>query len=261
MRQTLIRVGAAIGLVLCFILLHLHQLSSRDRTIRDLQNQVAQRDRTIELKEGLYRKATLQSDNLSKLLDGKDRQIIELTQQVKKEKERLLAISQASVRLRHDLEATVQGKQTEVPGASGVIRKKVEFSKDFGMFGADGYTLTDPAEAFIRIRQNRPLRLTMALSQSPDGRWNSYVTSSEADMTVDIGVTAVNPRVLERRWYARLGLGLSAGMGSGAAVGGASLLYDGERFELGPSIWTFSQGDVRVLYGATFVWRPFSGRP
>lgn len=240
--------------------LHLRELAYRKQIV-DLQNQVASRDKTIEVSRGVFRKLAVEETDLKGLLDARDAQLNALKGQLKQGKEQLLAITETSLGWKHAFEGQATGQQTNLsPSAPGLpARAKVEFVKDFGYIGVSGYTLTNPAEAYVKVQQNRPLKLTLAISQSPDGHWNSYVTTNEPNVTVDVGVSGVNPHVLDRRWYERLGLASAAGLGKGgAAVGSVGLMLDVGRFTVGPVVWVVQADQGHVVYGGSMVWRPFA---
>jgi len=234
--------------------------NSYESRITELQNAVAQRDVTIETQKGVFQKLTLQSKDLSSLLDSKDEQIQLLQKELKKGKEELLTANSLVVRWKKAYEAQVAGHQTEVPPVvpGGIVRKKVEFEKDFGYIGVSGFTLTDPPEATLKVQQNRPLKLSVAVSQDKDGTWKSRATSSEENMAIDITLAAVNPWLLEPRWYENIGLSVDLGGGTGFLAGvGAS--YKIGKFEVGPKGWfTIGGGGVGGFVGAQLLWHPFA---
>lgn len=238
-----------------------------DNQLVELQNQVAARDKTIEVSKGVYTKLTLQLTDLTSALDQKDEQVKGLEADLKKKKEDLLTASTVAIGWKKAYEAQVAGKQTDVPGVKpgDPTRVKVEFAKDFGYIGVDGFTLTNPAEATVKVKQNRPLKVTLAISQDKNKVWHTYTTSSEENVGVDIQLTGVNPTVLLPKWYENIGITTSLGIGTNAsglgAMLGFGLDYAFKQFALGPAIWLGLNDHVDKYYGINFTYRPFKKTP
>lgn len=256
---------AVIGLLLIVVIWGAIGKWSNDKEMARLRNEVALRDKTIEVQKGVYTKLSLETADLRKLLDSKDEQVKGLLEQVKKNKEDLLAANQVAIKWKKAYEGAVAANQTEVPvdpgNPTGPTRKKVTFQKDWGMIGVSGYTLTDPAEAFVKVEQLRALMLTLAISQDPTGAWHSYVTSNDENTAVDIKLAAVNPHILEPKWYEKLQLNLALAGGTtnngfGILVG-AGVSYKIKQFDVGPAVFLGISSTVSPYFGATFAWRPF----
>lgn len=229
----------------------------------ELRNQIATHEATIEVQKGVYEKKSVEAADLRKLLDTTKNENAKLGKELDRNKATVLSLTELSLKQRQDYEAKLSAKQTQVPGVSpGQIRTKVEFDKEFGRYQVTGYTLTDPGEAWLRLRQVRPLRLTLAISQLPDKSWRTTVASSEEDTSVEVKLAAVDPLVLSPKWYERLGFMLQIGGGTedGSAAGilGLSVTYDVKQFSMGPSAWVTTRG--HGFYGASVLWRPFSGK-
>jgi uncharacterized coiled-coil protein SlyX len=250
------------GLGLVF---HSCSVCKYESRLAEAQNQVAERDRTIEIQKGLYTKLTVQSKDVQGSLDQKDAQVRALEDQIKKSKQELLDASTVVVMWKKAYEGLANASQTTVPPVAGKppgpTREKVDFHEDFGYVRVDGWTLTSPPQAWVRLTQGRPLRLTLAVSQDAQKVWHTYATSSEENVSVDIRVTSVNPYVLQPRWYEHIGLAVDLGVGTnqggvGALVGlGAN--YQFMKFTLGPHIWLGINDRVDRYYGIQFEWRPF----
>ena len=233
-----------------------------DREMTRLRNEVAVRDQTIEVQKGVFTKLTIESDNLRKLLDSKDEQIQGLTDQLKKSKEDLLVANQLVIKWKKAYEGAVDAHQDpEDPAQPG--RTKVSFQKDWGMIGVKGWTLTNPAEAWVSVNQLRPLKVTVAVSQDKAGAWHTYATSSEENVGIDIALASVNPYLLEPKWYEKIQLGASLAGGSGTGgfgfLLGVDATYKISKFDIGPAVFvTFGAGTtVTPFFGAKFNWRPF----
>jgi hypothetical protein len=232
---------------------------AQQELVTKLQNDVAQRDQTIEVQKGVYHKLSIESEGLQKLLTSKDEEMVRLNKELKKSKEQLLTANSLVVQWKKAYEAVVTGNQSDVNGENGVVRKKVEFSKDFGYIGVSGFTLTDPPEASVRVQQNRPLKLSLIVSQDDSGAWHTRTTSSEDNVNVQIDLAAVDPKILEPRWYEGIGFVLDVGMGS-QFLAGAGVTYKIGRFELGPKAWFGIPLGQQPTWaaGLQVLWHPFA---
>ena len=240
---------------------------SNDKEMARLRNEVALRDQTIEVQKGVYTRLSLETEDLKKLLDSKDQQVKDLFEQIKKNKEDLLAANQLAVKWKKAYEGALAANQTDIPpdpsNPTGPTRKKVTFSKDWGMIGVSGYTLTDPAEAYVKVEQLKALMLTLAITQDASGAWHSYVTSNDDNTAVDIKIAGVNPHILEPKWYEKIQIGASLAGGSGTGgfgfLLGVDATYKIKQFDVGPAVFvTLGAGTtVTPFFGAKFNWRPF----
>ena len=227
------------------------KFNAYEKQIVKLQNEIAARDTTIEVQKQVYAKLALQLDDLKTTIDTSTAEGKRLAEELKKNKAELVAVNNSIILLK-DQVAKGQGQQTDVGG-----RKKVEFAQDFGYAKVTGFTLTDPPEYQLKLGQgSKPLKLTMALTQQKDGSWKQFVTSSDENVGVDIGVTAVNPYILEPSWYEKIRVHMDFGVGSGV-LGGVGASYQVGQFDFGPSIWGVTSGGGQAFYGLNFSWAPF----
>jgi hypothetical protein len=245
---------------------HQHQVA-----VTQLQNELATRDKTIEVQKNLYTKLTVQTKDIQGTLDQRDKEVKLLEEQIKKQGQELLNASSLVVSWKKAYEGLAKATQTHVdpdpknPPTNPVEivkgREKVDFHQDFGYIGVDGWTLTNPPQAWVRVKQNRPLRLTLALSQDKDKAWHTYTTSSEENIGVDIAVTSVNPYLLQPKWYEKIGIAVDLGAGTNqsgiGALVGVGLNYQFMQFTLGPHVWLGINNTVDKYYGLSFEWRPF----
>lgn len=254
-----------IGLLLVVVVWGAIGKWSNDKEMARLRNEVALRDQTIEVQKGVYTKLSLETEDIKKLLNSKDEQVKGLLEQIKKNKEDLLSANQLVVKWKKAYEGAVAANQTEVPAdpntPGSVARKKVTFQKDWGMIGVSGYTLTDPAEAFVKVEQLKALQLTLAITQDATGAWHSYATSNDENTAVDIKLASVNPHLLDPKWYENLQLNLALAGGTtnggfGVLVG-AGVSYKIKQFDVGPAVFLGISSTVSPYFGATFAWRPF----
>lgn len=244
------------------------QIASYQRRISDLQNQIAQKDKTIELNNGTFEKLTQTNGDLKSFLDENDKQLKELKKQLDQKNAEVLSVTQTSIKWKKAYESFASASQTEVKTDDQAgkkeerIREKVDFSKNFGIISVNGYTLTDPPEAYVKVQQERPLKLTLTVSQNSDGTWTSYATSSDENTQIDIGLSAVNPYSFSPRWYEKIGI--SGGISIGTDLSGLGLLsslslsYRLQKFSLGPKIDVLLTDRVSKFYGFQMTWYPFA---
>jgi hypothetical protein len=241
---------------------------SYEKKIVDLQNALAEKDKTVEVQKGLYEKLTIESKNLRSLLDKSDVQQKELIAELKKKDEQLLTTSSLVAKWKSAYEAHANAHQSNVQPAGPVLpdppeavgescpltRVRVDFDHDFGYIGVRGYTLTNPADAWVHVQQNHPLKITLAISRDSTGRWHTYSTSSEDNVAIDIGVTGVDDSLLRARWYEKIGVMYSMGVGSLGILANAGITYSFGKYELGPMVSSDMRG---AYYGLSFLWHPF----
>lgn len=216
---------------------------SRDDQVADLSSRLAQNEHTVQVKDDLYATQLVEMGNLKGLLDTSRSEIRALADQLKDSKSELLTSQELAVRWKKAFEGIAVAHQTDSgpsPTAPGVVRKRVDFERDFGPISVTGHTLTDPAEGEVSVRQTRPLLLTVSVARDGSGRWSSLVTSSEPSMEVGVKLGGVDLGVLpSQSWYQRLWLDLgTAELGDPAVSAGLS--YRGDRFSVGASCFVVS---------------------
>lgn len=245
-----------------------------------LQNDLATRDKTIEVKEGLFSRLSVTTSELKSLLDTKDKQLDSLNKEIVDKHEELLTTNSLVLKWKKAYEGAAAAIQTEViekevtreirvpvevvkevkipaDGSRSVSsRTRVDFKKDFGHIGVLGYTLTNPAEAWVQVNQNRPLKLSLSISEDSAHRWKAYATSSEDNIPVDISLSAVNPFLFDKKWYERIEVSANLGVGPSALVGVGAGLQIG-KFSVGPMFWATLSDKVEKFYGLSVTWRPF----
>ncbi len=230
--------------------------SSRDAQVSALAVQVAQNEKTVEIKDGLYATKIVELNGLQKLLDSKEPEIAALQKQLNDSKAQLLTTQQLVVTWKKAYEGAVNAHQTDggkSPIDSTIERKRVDFDQSFGPIGVNGFTLTDPAEGFVSIKQLRPLKLTVAVAKNKDGTWQSYVTSSEPTMQVSVALSGVDTGVVSPEWQQRLWLNAGVDvLGDKRATLGLS--YNFDRMSVGVSC---SAGSLTSGCGITAGFRLF----
>lgn len=266
LKGALISAGILLAVVVALAVAFTLNRRSYESRIVDLQNQVAARDKTVEIATGLYQKKTLQAQDLQKLLDKKDTQVKELQQQLDKTGAQLLTVSSLNIQLKNQI---AKGQATVVvtppQNSSGKSTFAVSRKEDFGPFEVNcKMNGTEPVTpglvgSEISLTQPRLFKLNVVVSQDKDGTWRTTATSSDETFKIDIDLAAVNPLLLEPRWYEKIGLNTEVGIGTdpGLLVGlGAT--YEVGHFEVGPKVWVTIDRGVSPFFGASFGWHPFA---
>lgn len=221
---------------------------SRANEVSDLTTKLAESEKTNQIKDDLYATTILELDDTKKILDTSRTEVATLKKTLDDMQAQLLTTQQVAVKWKNAYEAELSAHQSDGGSGSGsdgnpVERKRVDFSGDLGPIHAEGHTLTDPAEAHLKLSQIRPLILTVSVARNQDGKWQSFVTSSEPNMSVDVNLAAVDPGVISPTWKQRIWLtgGVDFLMGERASLG---LSYQFDRVSLGAdcSAWVNGHG-------------------
>ena len=206
---------------------------SAQSQISSLSAQLAESEKTVQLKDGLYATELAQVTSLQSLLDGSDAQVKALKDELAKTQAQLLDTQQIALQWKNAYEGQLAANQS-----TQGQRTRVDFSGKLGPIAAQGYTLTDPAEAHLSLRQIDPLLLTVSVARQKDGKWTSYVTTSDPNIDVKVKLGGVDPGAVSPSWQQRIWLDAGIDfLGGRSASLGASYHFD--RWSLGfrCSIW------------------------
>ena len=248
------------------------QKRSLQSKITKLHNEIALNSETIEIHKNAYEKKTAELEDLEDVLrtfeseKDKDAETIrKLRKELKDRGEEILVANRVALKWKKAYEAEAEANQTDEPtdpGSDnpGETRTRVAFNKDFGYIGVSGYTLTNPPYAWVKVQQNRPLLLTMAVTQAKDGHWSTYVTSSEDNVGVDIKLAAVNPYIFKSKWYEKFSLDFGLDLKS------TLYPYAGASYPIGPvslsaGFWADTNAESRGVDWYTtlnYSWHPFA---
>lgn len=263
LKIALIVAGAALVVVIGFagfMTLREHQRAGR---IVELQNQVAERDRTIEVQNGVYQKLTLQAKDLSQLLNDKDVKLTSLRNQLNKQGSELLTANTLVVKLRKDLQDSKDTTVVIVDSAKpGVKQVNIDTQDKFDPFQVLGKVNVDcdssQAHYDINLSQRNQIKFSVVVSQDKDGSWRSSATSSSRNFEVDIALAAVNPYILEEKWYEKISLAVELGIGTNPGLlAGAGLDLEIGKFDVGPRVWAVVDHGASPYFGVSFAWHPF----
>lgn len=263
-KVALVIAGAVLLLALVFagyMTFRDHQHSAR---IVELQNQVAARDKTLEVKDGVYQKLALQAKDLSQLLNDKDTELMNLRDQLKKQKSELLTANTLIVKLRKDLQDVRDVPVVVVdPAKPGVKQVNIDTEDRLDPFQVTGKVNVDcdtsQAHYDVSLSQRSPIQFSVVVSQDKDGTWRSSATSSTKSFDVDIGLAAVNPYLLEEKWYEKLSLAAELGVGTNPGLlAGVGVNIEIGKFDLGPRVWAIvDKNGASPYFGVSFAWHPF----
>jgi hypothetical protein len=219
---------------------------SRDGEVSDLTTKLAENEKTVEIQNGVYATTMVSMKGLQVLLDTTQTQNAALKKQLTESQGQLLTTQQLVVQWKQAYQGALTAKQTPAGPSTtdpGVTRERVDFTKSFGPLDVSGYTLTSPPEGFITVKQDQPLKLTVAVARDKDGTWNSYVTSSDPTVSVAVTLGGVDLGILDPSWYQKIWAtgGVDFLMGERASVG---LSYQMDRVSVGAdcSAWTGGHG-------------------
>lgn len=240
------------------------------RTIQELSQKLVSSEKTTEVLKDLYAKEAVKTNDLVALLEATSadsaaskEELGALRKQLKETGDQLAIADRLVIKWKHAYEGAVEASQHDVPGTDPdgtgplppVVRKQVDFSKDWGFIGVHGYTLTDPPEGYVVIEQLRPLKLTVAVARGNDRQWRAYVKSSEENVQVDIDLAGVDENVLlpRKSWRDRLWVDGSVGF-LGKRNVGLVISYRFDRYSIGTGC---AVGVGSYTCGLLLGFRPF----
>jgi hypothetical protein len=275
LKRVLLLAGGVLALALALAIAFTVYRRGYESRILQLQNDVAARDQTIEVRAGEFQKLDLQTKDLSALLGNKDQQLVDLQRRLDSQGAQLLTANTLVVQLKQKLSqagTTTIVVQPPTPGGETPLLFSNE--ADEGPFhiqcntflktraNADGdFVLSRTAQpGFVTtLTQPRPWKLSVLVSQDRDGTWRTSTTSSEKDFQVDIALAGVNPYLLEPHRYEKVALDAEIGIGTNPGfLAGVGASYEIGHFEVGPKVWVVLDHGVSPYFGAALAWHPFA---
>lgn len=241
-----------------------------DNKLVELYNQLAEKDKTTEVFKNAYEKKALEVKDLSDLLkvaeaeNARDKEALEkLRKEIDKRDAEILAINRLVVYWKSAYEAEAAANQSEEPpppdSPPGTPpRVRVDFEKDFGYIGVRGHTLTNPAYAWVKVQQNRPLYLTIAVTQEKDKSWRTTAVSSEENVAIDVKLAGVNPYLFKDKWYEKLMIDVGGGYANSNGFAWLGLGYPIGPVTVSSGLWadTFTK-DVGWYGMLNYQFKPF----
>lgn len=259
--------SAAGAVLLSFFLLTVYftvQRNSFESRIVQLQNDVAQRDKTIETQAGVYERLALQNNDLQHLLNGRDQEIVLLKNRLEKSKEEILALTRLSVSLKEKLESNTSSPVVVDPASPTKFSVVIDSGHDidpFHVFGdVEGDLSTKQSKTHLTFEQVKPLSFALAVTQNEKGEWRGIATSSSDKFKIEFSTLAVNPHIFEEKWYEKIGVAADLGLSTRPGVlFGVGASYRIGRFDVGPHVWaTVDTTGAAPYFGAQMNWHPFA---
>lgn len=234
---------------------HFYVKAASDRKLTDLQNQIAERDKTIEVSKGVFERQAKDIEVLKSLSDAKDKQVSALKKQLDSAKQDLVTATTAVLKWKQAYEGLANATQTDQKDG----RVRVDFKKEWSFIEAEGYTLTNPAEAYIKVQQTKPLKLTIAIARDKQGKFYAYATSSDANVDIDIQQAAIDTDKFKESWYQKIGVSLALAASGDVFGSHVGLTYRFGKVDVGPTVGYVidSLGKASRTYGLVLTWRPF----
>lgn len=224
------------------------EINNYKKKIIQLSNNIALLDKTVEVQKNIYKKLSLQNKDLTNLMNEEDKDLIRLKDELKNS--RIVSANSVTIKWKKPYEMNVKANSTK-----DAKREKIEFENNKGYLRVYGYTLTNPSEAYLKIEQNRPLKLKLLITQDKNEVWSSYVTSSEDNVGIDITLSAVKPYPHEVKWFNNIKVSMDIGVGNGF-LGGVGMGYE-DKFGLETKLWLTYSDKLQKYFGVNVSWHPF----
>lgn len=128
-----------------------------------------------------------------------------------------------------------------------------------------GYTLSNPAEAYVNLEWIDTLKLQLVLTRGEEGSYRVYVESKNNDV-VPVNLTLrVDPSVLQKRWYEKINFTASGAFGNSVIGvtnwGGMASLGVGylvtHNVNVGVNVSVVYASNLYMFYGVGVTWYPF----
>lgn len=223
--------------------------------ISTLKTELSKHLETIEVQKDVYAIQIFKYDVLQELFDTSRAEVEALKKHLDDTNAKLLTATQLTLKWKKAYEALLDSQQTEEPPVDGgPVRKRVDFAGKLGPIQATGHTLTDPPQAFLKLEQVDPLKLTVSVAQNKDKTWSTFVTTSDSNLDVKVDLAGVNPLVISPKWYQRIWMDVGAAA-LGDPAGYLGLSWRGDRMSVGTMCYA-SAGSMNGC-GATLGVRLF----
>lgn len=229
---------------------------SNARERRILTNQIADLEGTVQETETAYSRRAVEIKNLK--LDNK-----ELRQKIEDRDEEAVALAESVLKWKDKYIKIKNATETVVdpdgdPNTTDDIRIRVDFEKEEDPLRVSGFTLTNPPEAEVSIEWMRDLKLSLILTKDDDDLFRVYLDTDSPDIVPSELKLSVDPSILDRKWYEKIGvdMGISGGEGVASTI---SLRYDVfNNWSIGPSVVLHYDGQrLRKTYGISTTYYPF----
>lgn len=210
MISTLKSVVIFLGIVLLIVIAVIF-VKKNERRYSEVLRELSESKQMVEVHRGIYLSQSSQVRALGGLLS----EISKKNSTVIKDLGSQPVIhSRITAKVIPDLKGPADSIRESISGPSEKNhRLRVDFQKEFnGTFLVEGYTLTDPAEAIIGLRQIRPISIDTTFIKNDDGKISAVISSPEADLTVEKSQILFDFSPLKQKWYQRFWLEAGAAL-------------------------------------------------
>jgi len=249
---------------------------------RELTNQIADLEGMVQEAETLYshrsvevKNLKLKNEELNKIIKDRNEEAVALTEAVLKWKNKYIKVTKVSQSLSYTDPKRVEELAKELIQCEAnsnadldlisaceklweYVRARVEFDETQDPLRVYGFTLTNPPEAEINIEWIRDIKLSLVLTKDKNDLFRVYLDTNSPDLVPAELKLSVDPGILDRKWYEKIGVDGSVTVGQGVASS-LGLRYDiFDSWSLGPSIILHYDGEkLRKTYGVSTTWYPF----
>jgi len=250
-------------LILVCASFYAYERYSHAKTRKNLNNQIAQLSDTLKETETAYSKLAietneivLQNEELQKIIDDRDEEIISLSEIVLKWKNKYFEIKDAQQDIvDHDGNPVDLDEICQECFSNN--RFKVSFDQTKDYLRIYGNTFTNPPEAYINLEWVKDIVFNLILAKNDD-IYRIYLDTNNSDIVpIDIKLK-IDSSVYDTKWYERIGIfgNISVGDGLMTSVGSNIFIFDD--FLFGPILSTTYDGNnIKKYYGLNIGWFPF----
>lgn len=237
-----------------------------------LNAKLAESEKLVQETKNSWSSRGLEIENLK--TDNK-----ELQKVIKAKKEEILAISDLALQWKNKYFQIKDAKQSVVDSAGSQpasistecaaclasLRLKVDFEQVKDGLRVSGYTLSNPAEAYVNLEWIDTLKLQLVLTRGEEGSYRVYIESKNNDV-VPVNLTLrVDPSILQKRWYEKINFTASGAFGNSVigAInwGGMASLGVGylitHNVNIGLNVSVVYASNLYMFYGVGVTWYPF----
>lgn len=194
------------------------------------------------------------SNKLQNIIEDRDERIVALTQVNIKLKDKLVEITDAK-----QSAVSSDGKEVVLSEECKSVRQKVEFDKTEDPVNISGFTLTNPPYAKVAVKWVRDLNLELLLVKDDNDFFRVYVDSKKSDIVPTNIKLKVDPSVLSKKWFQKLGVGTDILFGKAGGLTTLRSTYGlTDNWIFGPA-WTilYNGMETKTFYGVSVLWHPW----
>lgn len=237
---------------------------SNSKKRRELNNLIAGLTDVVQETETAYSRRAVETDNLRleneelrTKINDRDEEAVVLTETVIRWKNKYIKAKNTKETV-VDKEDRIVVIEPQCEDCFAAVRFKVDFDETQDPLRVHGFTLTNPSEAEINIEWIRDLKLSLILTKDDDDLFRVYLDTNDSDVETSDLKLSVDPSILDRSWYEKIGVDGAIGIGEGFAslIG---LRYDVfDNWAIGPAVILYYDGNsLKKMYGISTTFYPF----